>query len=278
MQAIFKRNEEKYLMTQTQANQLINAMSNHMKPDDFGTYWVQNLYFDTENWDIINNSMEKPFYKEKVRLRCYGMPEAADFFFLEIKKKYSGVVYKRRLSITPADIMNHSLEEVLSKDNSQIAKELKYHIQKMGVKEKFFLAYYRQAFVSAGMEDDGLRLTIDSNISYRLDMLHFTQPQLGCAALDSNTFLLEIKTPLSIPLWLVRILDELEIFPSSFSKYATCFTDWIGQSKKVALSQGRASETSSVERRDLRYLIGDGNCEGNFLSNELIDRKVIEVA
>jgi len=230
MQAIFKRNEKKYLLTQTQANQLITAISDYMKPDTFGTYWVQSLYFDTENWDIIHNSMEKPLYKEKVRLRCYGMPETTDYFFLEFKKKYSGVVYKRRLSISPDDIKNYSLEEILSKDNSQIAKELNYHIQKMGVSEKFFLAYYRQAF--AGIDDDNLRMTIDSNISYRLDNLRFTQPQLGCSTLDTNTFLLEIKTPLSIPLWLVRILGELEIFSSSFSKYATCFTDWIGQSKE----------------------------------------------
>ena len=272
MQAIFKRNEKKYLITKTQATQLINAISSHMKPDNFGTYWVQNLYFDTENWDIIHNSMEKPLYKEKVRLRCYGKPETAEYFFLEFKKKYSGVVYKRRLPITPSEIniKNYNWENILSKDNSQIAKELKYHIQQMGVSEKFFLAYYRQAFANVEAEDDGLRLTIDSNISYRLDNLYFTQPQLGCTTLDSNIFLLEIKTPLSIPLWLVRILEELEIFSSSFSKYATCFTNWIGQSNKKAATPLCGAWGSAPPR--------DGNCESNFLANEPTNRKVIEVA
>ena len=224
MQTVFSRNEKKYLMTQAQANKLIEVLATNMKPDTYGTYWVQNLYFDTENWDIIRTSMEKPHYKEKMRLRCYGTQETTDRMFLEFKKKYSGVVYKRRLPILPSTILQHSIDEILSSDNSQIARELAYHIQRTGATERFYIAYYRQAF--AGISDEGLRITIDSNISYRLDTLCFTEPERGCPALDPNTFLLEIKTPISIPLWLAHLLCELEIFPTSFSKYAACFTDW----------------------------------------------------
>jgi len=224
MQNVFSRNEKKYLITGAQADQLIEALADNMEPDMHGEYWVQNLYFDTENWDIIQTSMEKPYYKEKIRLRCYGMPETTDRMFLEFKKKYSGVVYKRRLPILPSDISEYGVDEILSKDNSQIAKELAYHIDRTGAVEKFYLAYYRRAF--AGINDEGLRLTVDSNICYRLDTLRFTEPSLGCSFLDPNMFLLEIKTPLSIPLWLAHLLCEIGIFSTSFSKYATCFTHW----------------------------------------------------
>ena len=226
MQNVFSRNEKKYLITQAQADQLIEVLADNMKRDIYGEYWVQNLYFDTENWDIIQTSMEKPYYKEKIRLRCYGMPETTDRMFLEFKKKCSGVVHKRRLPILPTDISEYSIDEILSKDNSQIAKELAYHIHRTGVIEKFYISYYRQAF--AGINDEGLRLTIDSNISYRLDTLCFTEPHVGCPILGPSTFLLEIKTPLSIPLWLAHLLCKLGIFSTSFSKYAACFTHWTG--------------------------------------------------
>lgn len=224
MQTIFSRNEKKYQITQHKAAQLVEAISNKMKPGKYGTYWVQNLFFDTDNWDIIHTSMEKPHYKEKMRLRCYGTPETTDRMFLEFKKKYDGVVYKRRFPIVPAELANYTINEILSRANTQIAKELVYHIQQKGVTEKFYISYNRQEFT--GVHDEDLRLTIDSNISYRLDSLFFTQPQLDCSALDPNKFLLEIKMPLSIPLWLSHILSDLGIFASSFSKYAACFTDW----------------------------------------------------
>lgn len=241
MQTVFSRNEKKYLVTKSQANKLISVLSAYMKPDTYSTYWVQNLYFDTENWDIIQNSMEKPNYKEKIRLRCYGTQETTDRMFLEFKKKYSGVVYKRRLPILPSAILQHSIDEILSNDNSQIARELAYHIQRTGVTKRFYIAYYRQAFAGIN-NDEGLRITIDSNISYRLDTLCFTEPERGNPVLEPNTFLLEIKTPINIPLWLAHLLSELEIFPTSFSKYATCFTDWTSKQSNESLLERQVNE------------------------------------
>ena len=232
MQTVFSRNEKKYQLTLTQASQLIDSLAKNMKSDEYGTYWVQNLYYDTDNWDIINTSMEKPLYKEKMRMRCYGTPETTDRIFLELKKKYAGVVYKRRVAIAPSDIAKYDINKILANDNSQIAKELAYHIQQNDVAEKFFLSYHRQAFAGIAGKDDGLRITIDSDISYRLDKLYFAQPTMGCYELNPNIFLLEIKTPLGIPLWLTRLLCELEIYATSFSKYAACFTDWSQQVKQ----------------------------------------------
>jgi len=230
MQTVFERNETKYLITPFQASQLVEVLlASNMKPGYHDAYWVQNLCYDTENWDIIHTSMEKPYYKEKMRLRCYGMFETTDYLFLELKKKCSGVAYKRRLPILSNDILEYSIEEILSKDSSQISKELAYHIQRTSVAPRLYIAYFREVF--AGLLDDGLRLTLDSQISYRLDTLHFTEPQLGCALLNSNTILLEIKTLTNIPLWLAHLLCDIGIFSSSFSKYATCIMDWLEKSK-----------------------------------------------
>jgi len=234
MQTIFSRNEKKYIITQAQADRLTTKLSEFMKPDKYSTYWVQNLFYDTENWDMIHTSMEKPHYKEKMRMRCYGTIDETDRVFLELKKKYAGVVYKRRIPITPADILTLPMDEILQKDDSQNSRELAYHIERTGVKEKFFLAYHRHAF--SGIVDEDLRLTIDSDIYYRLDNLDFTQAITDGVALDPELYLLEIKTSFGIPLWLTSLLGELSIFPTSFSKYAACFTHFMTNKQQVIRS------------------------------------------
>jgi len=223
MQAIFKRQEQKYLLTEKQATQLVLAFSEYMQQDVHGTYWVQNLYFDTENWDIINTSIQKPYYKEKMRLRCYGTPETAKYIFLELKKKYAGTVYKRRISL-PTDSLARSLDQVLEEDGSQIARELQFHLRSANVSEKMYVGYRRKAF--AGIDDPSLRLTIDSDILYRPNELNFANPSEGNSILPEHMRLMEIKTASSIPLWLSHFLSENEIYGASFSKIGTCFTDY----------------------------------------------------
>ena len=233
MKTIFSRNEKKYIISQAQSDKLKLRLTEFMKPDKYSTYWVQNLFYDTENWDMIHTSMEKPYYKEKMRLRCYGSILETDRVFLELKKKYSGTVYKRRVPLSPSDVIAMPIEEILLKNNSQISKELKYHIQRTGVAKKFYLSYYRNAFVCLNNSD--LRLTIDTNIRYRLNNLNFVQSINYGTALDSNMFLLEIKTASNIPLWLTNLLGELGIYSTPFSKYAACFTHWKKQEKLETL-------------------------------------------
>ena len=233
MKTIFSRNEKKYIISQEQSEKLKIRIAEFMKPDKYSTYWVQNLFYDTENWDMIHTSMDKPYYKEKMRLRCYGSIVETDRVFLELKKKYSGVVYKRRVPLTPTNVMAMSIGENLRQSNSQISKELEYHIERTGVTEKFYLGYHRQAF--AGITEGDLRLTIDSDIRYRLDNLDFAQLINRGTALDSNIFLLEIKTTSNIPLWLTKMLGELGIYSTPFSKYAACFTHWKNQENSETL-------------------------------------------
>jgi len=233
LKTIFSRNEKKYIISQEQAEKLKLRLSEFMKPDKYSTYWVQNLFYDTENWDMIHTSMEKPYYKEKMRLRCYGSILETDRVFLELKKKYSGIVYKRRVPLNPTDVIAIPIGEILQQNNSQISKELEYHIQRTGVTEKFYLGYFRNAFVS--LSDDDLRLTIDSNIHYRLDNLRLSQSLNSGIALNPDMFVLEIKTASNIPLWLTKLLGELGIYSTPFSKYAACFTHWNNQEKSETL-------------------------------------------
>ena len=233
-QKVFKRYEKKYLLTTAQADALQAVLALHTQPDDYGTYWVQNLYFDTDDWDVVRTSIEKPLYKEKMRLRCYGVPDERGSVFLELKKKYDGIVYKRRVTLPVHVVTNPNefplVETLLShtdthtKKPEQIARELGFYLRQNPVKPKMFLAYQRIALV--GTEDANLRITMDSAVRYRLDGLHFDDPEGGSPILSPDRCLMEIKAPLSMPLWLTSALGRLGIFGHSFSKYGTCYKDF----------------------------------------------------
>lgn len=224
MQYIFKRLEKKYLITQNQAAQLKSTLAQHMKPDGFGTRPVQNLYCDTTNWDIIRTSIEKPYYKEKMRLRCYGIPSSSDLIFLELKKKYAGIVYKRRITVPLQTLLYRGLKDYLAGQTTQIARELNFHVQSKNVSEKMFVSYHRTAFI--GIEDEDLRITLDSKICYRLNMLDFFHPGEGRHILPEDHVLMEIKTSKGVPMWLAKSLSDNKIYTSSFSKYGACYTDY----------------------------------------------------
>ena len=223
MQFIFKRYEKKYLVTHAQAAAVTAALNKHMIPDEYGTYWVQNLYFDTDNWEVIRKSMERPLYKEKLRLRCYGVPDKSSNVFLELKKKYAGVVYKRRI-VLPLSALEQPLKKVLATEHQQIARELDFYLQANPVTEMMYIAFKRTAFT--GIKDTGLRITFDNDIRYRRDKLDFDHPEFGQPILQNGYQLMEIKTHTSIPLWLSRVCSENNIFRTSYSKYGTCFTDY----------------------------------------------------
>jgi len=224
MQFNFKRYEKKYMVTNQQAKAVIAALGERMIPDEYGTYWVQNLYFDNDNWDVIRKSMESPLYKEKLRLRCYGKPSETDNFFVELKKKYTGVVYKRRIAL-PIPALSELLHQVKIKKDQQIARELAFYLESNPVKSRMYIAFKRTAF--AGIGEEWLRVTFDTDIVYRQHDLSFSNPENGQPVLPEGYQLMEIKTHTSIPLWLSRVLSENAIYRTSYSKYGTCFTDFI---------------------------------------------------
>jgi hypothetical protein len=225
MESIFKRYEKKYLVTREQTATLQDVFLENMAPDRYGSYLVQNLYYDTENWDAIRESVEKPSYKEKLRLRCYGAHYDCADYFLELKKKFKGIVYKRRIAIPASSFYGGPVSEAVSKDKSQIARELDFYMKSSAVSEKIYIAYQRTAF--AGINDDGLRVTFDTDMHFRTDALNFAHPYAGRSILPENTVLMEVKTLGGMPMWMANALSKNRIFPTSFSKYGACYTGFI---------------------------------------------------
>jgi len=232
MQFTFKRYEYKYLVTHAQADAATASLLEFMVPDKYGTYWVQNLYYDTGNWDVVCKSMEKPLYKEKLRLRCYGIPEETSNVFLELKKKYLGEVNKRRVAL-PISALGLPMREVLASEDKQIARELAFYMHTNPVEAKMYIAFLRTAY--SGIEDENLRVTFDNDIHYRLDNMDFYHPQDGQDVLQDGYQVMEIKTRTGIPLWLSRILSDNAIYKTSYSKYGTCYTNHCIQKGDVKL-------------------------------------------
>ena len=225
MQYIFERHEKKYLISKEQAEDLQKIFSQYMDADKYGEYLVQNIYFDNDNWDVIRKSTEKPLYKEKMRLRCYDLPNKESKVFFELKKKFDGTVYKRRCAIPFGDLLFRPVIEIAEQQESQIMKELYFYMMKNMVEEKAYISYKRKAF--NGSEKSKLRVSFDSDIRFRLDNMNFLNPKLGSLVLPQDKIVLEIKALGAMPLWMAGLLSEYKIFPVAFSKYGTSYTDFI---------------------------------------------------
>lgn len=218
----FQRSEKKYLLTDEQYRALRAVLKDHMEEDKYGCYTVCNLYFDTEHNDLIRRSIEKPRYKEKMRLRSYGAVGDDDKVFLEIKKKYKGVVFKRRIVLPYREARAYVYDGVPPTEQGQIFKEINYFIRFYGCVPKLYLSYDREALSGKG-EEKGLRITFDRNIRSRRDRLDLSVPPDGEPLLAEGLWLMEIKAPLSMPLWLTAALTDLKIYPNSFSKYGKIY-------------------------------------------------------
>jgi len=237
MKNIFRRREKKYLITNEQGAALQKITSRYTVIDRQGEYLIRDLYYDTDNWDIICKSIEKPSYKEKLRLRLYGEYNSESQGFLEIKRKYDDIVYKRRIAFPIDELKNRRVMEIVSADDSQISREIRYFLRINPVTEKIHITYKRTAY--EGNKNSGLRITFDRDIAFHLcplnnDFFNEYNPDSGYRIenhkiLDPNQMLMEIKTEDAIPLWLTSILSENNIFPVSFSKFGVCYTGHISK-------------------------------------------------
>lgn len=216
----FRRIEEKYVLTENQYNQIIKDIETHFVMDVHGISTICNIYFDTEKNDLIINSLEKPLYKEKVRLRSYGIPNLDSNVFLEIKKKYKGVVSKRRISMKLSEFYRYYNNNVKPFDN-QIMREIDYCFKYYDLKPKLFLAYDRIAYYEKNNDD--FRLTFDFNIRSRKENLYLEKKSLNKNLFDYKYYIMEVKTLGAMPLWFTDILSSLKIYPVSFSKYGEIY-------------------------------------------------------
>ncbi|MFI3231462.1 MAG: polyphosphate polymerase domain-containing protein [bacterium] len=214
------------MITKEQYNKLLEVMKEHMQLDDYGWYNISNIYFDTPSFLLIRNSLDKPNYKEKLRVRSYGAVTDDQKVFIEIKKKYDGVVYKRRITTTKKQAFDYLVKGKELAKPSQISKELDYLLEHYeNLEPAVFLAYEREGYF--GNVDPELRVTFDHNIRMRNYDISLSKENYGDRILDENLVLLEVKTPTGLPFWLVNFFSENKIYKASFSKYGTGYKKFI---------------------------------------------------
>lgn len=220
-QSVFDRYEKKYILTQDQVKGLLESIDDYIIEGAYATSSIHSIYFDDEDFTMIQKSLSKPPYKEKVRARFYGNFSEDAPCYLEIKKKFNGIVYKRRFQVSYAQA-KHFLEapETLQYEH-QIGKELQWIVGQFHLKPQYYIYYDRHAYCSK--DDEEIRLTFDQHLLYRSNDLNFDQQVDGTSLLDEELVLLEVKTPDALPLWLVRALEALSIQPTSFSKVGTAY-------------------------------------------------------
>lgn len=221
----FKRYEQKYLLSESQYEYIMLSIGEHMKPDEHGFYPISNLYYDTDNFELIRSSIEKPAYKEKLRMRCYGQSTDGSTVFFELKKKFNGVVYKRRASLPYNKAIAFAQSGICPDKNDQIQYEIAAFLAHKPVQPRVFIYYERKAFVDE--HNPSLRITFDSNLRFRQHKLTLADAPEGTEILPDGQALMEIKASSAFPLWLCKILSQSKAYPTSFSKYGTCYKKFI---------------------------------------------------
>ncbi len=225
-QTVFKRYELKYMLTSTQKDKLENLMSAYMIPDKYGKTTIRNIYYDTDSYLLIRRSIEKPTYKEKLRIRSYGSSKDNDKIFVELKKKYKSVVYKRRIELPEIQATSWLNRQHCSVDKNQISQEIDYFLSfYKNLHPVIFLSYEREAYFANS--DPSFRVTFDNNILFRHDNLSLNSDVYGTSILPKETYLMELKCSGGIPLWMTNFLSEEHIYKTSFSKYGTVYKNYI---------------------------------------------------
>lgn len=243
----FARKEIKFLLNMKQYEGLMEVISQYMEPDKYCVggkeYGIYNIYYDTPDDFLIRESLAKPYYKEKIRLRSYYSPAAPDdLVFLEIKKKIGGIVTKRRVSMTLAEsdayFADRTKPEMKKYITQQVFRELDVFLGHYPVIPKQYISYQREAFF--GKDNSDFRLTFDRKLTERRFDLGLNYESYGNYIIGADQRLMEVKVSDAIPDWLVRKLSELGIFKTSFSKYGRAYENFVKESiqdkKKIYVS------------------------------------------
>lgn len=216
-QQIFRRTEIKYILKKEQVESLLWLIEPYLKKDKYFKSTNCSIYFDSKNRYLAIHSLEKPLYKEKVRIRSYGVPKLNDIVFMEIKKKYKGIGSKRRIPIKLSDFYNY-LETGRLDSNSEVIKtELDNCFKRYDLKPIMFLAYDRTSFCDK--DNPTFRLTFDRNVRSRNNNLRLENGDYGKKFFKGGEIVMEVKALDCFPFYFVHALSKLKIYPSSFSKY-----------------------------------------------------------
>lgn len=229
-QQVFKRYEVKYVITRRQQQIIESAFQGRMEPDTHGRSTICSLYYDTPDKALIRRSIEGPVYKEKLRVRSYGVASHDSTVFVELKKKYQHVVYKRRVSMSVDEAARYLQNNLLSVSRTQVISEIDYFKSFYGrIVPSAFISYERAAHFA--IDDPSLRITFDENIMWRDTDLSMMSGAYGHLLMDGELVLMEVKTSLGLPLWLTKVLTEQRIFRRPFSKYGMAYKTTIGNSR-----------------------------------------------
>lgn len=229
-QKVFKRHELKYIINEQQMNKLIEILGLYMDEDKYYKSTIRNIYYDTPNFLLIRTSIEKPEYKEKIRIRSYKLVSGDDEVFVELKKKYKKVVYKRR-EVLPYTAARLFLDQKVRPNDEQITKEIEYTLDFYNnLKPAIFLSYDRLAYIDKA--DKNLRITFDRNIMWRDYDLDLTKGAYGDLILDKDLILMEVKTVMGLPRWLLDFLGQNKIYKQSFSKYGNVYKELLNKDKE----------------------------------------------
>lgn len=225
-QTVFKRYELKYMLTMEQKEKVLQAMEPYMALDKYGRTTIRNIYFDTDNYRLIRHSIEKPAYKEKLRIRSYSKASPESPVFVELKKKYRSIVYKRRISMPEIKAMEWVCERQQEHHETQISEEIEYFMDYYKtLQPAVFLSYEREAYYSKDGSD--FRVTFDEHILCREADLSLESEVYGIPILEEGKVLMEIKCSGGIPLWMTHVLTKEHIYKTSFSKYGTAYQNII---------------------------------------------------
>ena len=226
---VFNRYENKYLLNEETYQRVTQEISRHMEPDCYNRdgqfYSITNIYYDTEDHVLIRNSLQKPVYKEKLRLRAYQPAGPEDMVFLEVKKKYHGLVNKRRTKMRLRDaehfLLTGEIPSNLMGINLQVLHELQYLVQHHSFTPAAMISYDRKAYFGC---DSDLRVSFDTNLKGRKHHLSLSSTQQdGELLLNPGSYLMEIKTRTAAPIWLAHLLNQEKLRKTSFSKYGNFY-------------------------------------------------------
>lgn len=218
----FERIEKKYLITEQELNLLLTCFNGHLSMDKYGVQTIVSIYFDDPFHYNVSCSLSSPVYKEKLRLRSYGTPKDDTKVFLELKKKYKGIVYKRRVELPYKEVLEYL--ETGKPGDSQIFKEIDYTKKLFNMQPAIYIAYDRFALCN---QEDTIRITFDTNIRFRLDNLTLSNDSNTINYWEDKMYLMEIKTNGAMPQWMVDALNSNKIYPSTFSKYGKIFEKFL---------------------------------------------------
>ena len=268
----FMRKEIKFMLNMEQYEALLEEIHKYMDPDKFciggKDYGIYNLYYDTPDDYLIRTSLEKPYYKEKIRLRSYYSPASPnDKVFLEIKKKVGGIVTKRRVTMTLAESDAYLLQRQKPVDLSkylqkQIFSELDVFLDNYPIAPKQYISYQRSAFF--GKDDPDFRLTFDRQITERRYDLSLGLPSYGAQIIAPNQRLMEVKIAGAMPLWLSQKLAELKIYKISFSKYGRAYQRFIRNKLYLEGHFHHEEEADSTPARPIIQKTNNANANGNY--------------